>query len=139
MYSRPSTSHRCEPRARSMMSGVPPTARKARTGLFTPPMRIFSARAKSSEERGRGSCFALLASSGVRVDRVDILQSREFIVDSQELKNTLEPGETPAAERPTQFAPGFGSYRRVPTVGCRLRILSNDSTSERHLSRGKSG
>ena len=41
-------------RARSMMSGVPPTARNARTGLFTPPTRIFSARAKRSEDRESG-------------------------------------------------------------------------------------
>ena len=41
MYSRPSTSQRREPSARSMTSGVPPTARNARTGLFTPPTRIF--------------------------------------------------------------------------------------------------
>src|SRR5271170_621493 len=50
MYSCPSASKTREPRARSMMSGSPPTARKARTGLLTPPTRIFSARAKRSEE-----------------------------------------------------------------------------------------
>src|SRR6185437_11942337 len=50
MYSRPSVSQRREPFARSMISGAPPTARNARTGLFTPPTRIFSARAKRSLE-----------------------------------------------------------------------------------------
>src|ERR1700728_624512 len=50
MYSLPSASHTREPAARSMISGSPPTARKARTGLFTPPTRIFCARSKSSED-----------------------------------------------------------------------------------------
>src|SRR5262245_20294394 len=36
-----------------MMSGSPPTERKARTGLFTPPTRICSASAKTSRERRR--------------------------------------------------------------------------------------
>src|ERR1700688_1655560 len=51
MYSRPSASQRREPAARSTINGVPPTARNARTGLFTPPTRIFFARSKSSAER----------------------------------------------------------------------------------------
>src|ERR1700728_1883704 len=33
-----------------MIKGSPPTARKARTGLFTPPTSIFCARSKSSED-----------------------------------------------------------------------------------------
>src|SRR5580704_14901116 len=36
-----------------MMSGSPPTERKARTGLFTPPTSIFSARSNMSRERRR--------------------------------------------------------------------------------------
>src|SRR6267142_3916623 len=36
-----------------MMSGSPPTERNARTGLFTPPTRTCSARAKISAERAR--------------------------------------------------------------------------------------
>src|SRR5437879_12916717 len=36
-----------------MMRGSPPTARKARTGLFTPPTRTFSARSKISRQRRR--------------------------------------------------------------------------------------
>jgi hypothetical protein len=35
-----------------MNRGVPPTARKARTGLFTPPGVIACARAKRSAETG---------------------------------------------------------------------------------------
>src|ERR1700733_1322376 len=50
MYSRPSASQMCDPAPRSMISGSLPTARKARTGLFTPPTRIFCARSKSSED-----------------------------------------------------------------------------------------
>ncbi len=50
MYSRPSPSMMREPWARSMMSGSPPTARNARTGLSTPPTRIFCAREKRSDE-----------------------------------------------------------------------------------------
>src|SRR5271156_4216050 len=38
-----------------MISGSPPTERNARTGLFTPPTRIFSARSKISRERGRST------------------------------------------------------------------------------------
>jgi hypothetical protein len=38
-----------------MMSGSPPTERKARTGLFTPPTSIFSARSKISRERRRST------------------------------------------------------------------------------------
>src|SRR6266699_1272395 len=36
-----------------MISGSPPTDRNARTGLFTPPTRTFSARSKISRERLR--------------------------------------------------------------------------------------
>src|SRR5208283_3976384 len=36
-----------------MMSGSPPTERKARTGLFTPPTRTFSAFSNISRERWR--------------------------------------------------------------------------------------
>src|SRR5260370_24686483 len=36
-----------------MISGSPPTDRNARTGLFTPPTRTFSARSKISRERRR--------------------------------------------------------------------------------------
>src|SRR4029077_4579561 len=38
-----------------MMSGSPPTERNARTGLFTPPTSIFSARSKISRERRRST------------------------------------------------------------------------------------
>src|SRR3982750_686116 len=37
MYFAPSASHTCAPLPRAMKRGVPPTARKARTGEFTPP------------------------------------------------------------------------------------------------------
>src|SRR5258708_11359717 len=36
-----------------MINGSPPTDRNARTGLFTPPTSIFSARSKISRERLR--------------------------------------------------------------------------------------
>src|SRR5579863_8760454 len=48
MYSRPSASHNRDPCARSITSGEPPTARNARTGLFTPPIRMFLARSNNS-------------------------------------------------------------------------------------------
>src|SRR5580698_5316372 len=38
-----------------MISGSPPTERNARTGLFTPPTRIFSPRSKISRERRRST------------------------------------------------------------------------------------
>src|SRR5580704_9064616 len=53
MYSLPSASHNRAPAARSTTIGSPPTARKARTGLFTPPTRTSVARRKISRERGR--------------------------------------------------------------------------------------
>jgi hypothetical protein len=43
----PSTSSSVAPEARRMNSGAPPTDVKARTGLSTPPGRIWLARAKS--------------------------------------------------------------------------------------------
>src|SRR5208283_68672 len=47
-----------------MMSGSPPTERKARTGLFTPPTRTFSAFSNISRERWRSGkerlCVALM-------------------------------------------------------------------------------
>src|SRR5215813_9839239 len=52
----PSASNRYCPAPRSMMSGSPPTERKARTGLLTPPTRICSASAKISRERRRPCC-----------------------------------------------------------------------------------
>src|SRR5260370_5409632 len=53
MYSSPSASHRRAPSARSTMMGSPPTARNARTGLFTPPTNTSVARRKISCEWGR--------------------------------------------------------------------------------------
>ena len=44
MYSLPSASNRREPSPRTMKGASPPTAPKARTGEFTPPGIIFSAR-----------------------------------------------------------------------------------------------
>src|SRR5439155_13331804 len=51
MYVRPSTSVRRAPAARATKKGVPPTARNARTGEFTPPGSTAFARSKSSCER----------------------------------------------------------------------------------------
>src|SRR3990172_3297156 len=51
MYSLPSSSQICEPRPLWIKSGVPPTLRKARTGLFTPPTRCAWASWKSCRER----------------------------------------------------------------------------------------
>src|SRR5688572_24033434 len=50
MYQFPSTSSMRLPSPRSMKSGAPPTARNARTGLFTPPGITFRASAKASVE-----------------------------------------------------------------------------------------
>src|SRR5215475_7765390 len=50
MYSLPSSSHTCEPSPRSMKMGLPPTARNARTGEFTPPGITCCARLKSSSD-----------------------------------------------------------------------------------------
>src|SRR5712692_5504852 len=53
MYSFPSASIRRAPSARSMTSGSPPTARNARTGLFTPPTSTCCAWRKIARERSR--------------------------------------------------------------------------------------
>src|SRR5690242_3110449 len=50
MYSRPSEPHSLEPKARATNTGPPPTARNALTGLFTPPGKRCSARARSAPE-----------------------------------------------------------------------------------------
>src|SRR5579859_3735872 len=44
MYSFSSASHTCDPLPRTMNGGSPPTERKARTGEFTPPGIMDSAR-----------------------------------------------------------------------------------------------
>src|SRR6516225_7027779 len=56
MYSRPSTSHTRLPLARAMKRGVPPTARKARTGEFTPPGVVCWARSNSAWFRSVVMC-----------------------------------------------------------------------------------
>src|SRR5690348_8903454 len=51
MYWRPSSSVTRAPRPSRMKGGVPPTARKARTGEFTPPGMSLAERSKSSSLR----------------------------------------------------------------------------------------
>jgi hypothetical protein len=51
-YSRPSTSVRYGPVPLAMKRGVPPTAWKARTGLFTPPGITACARSNSASLAG---------------------------------------------------------------------------------------
>src|SRR5438552_9677977 len=51
-YSRPSASVRYGPAPRTMNLGVPPTARNARTGEFTPPGVTADARSNSDCETG---------------------------------------------------------------------------------------
>src|SRR5208283_1958660 len=50
MYSFPSASQMCEPSPRTINGGVPPTARYARTGEFTPPGMTFFARSNSASD-----------------------------------------------------------------------------------------
>src|SRR5438067_3743117 len=95
----PSTSTRYDPSPRAMKSGSPPTARKARTGLFTPPGKRFFARASSRcdlcdlmagaplpRTPRAGSCNSVHRSAGVAgeviedcrdVARIDRLAHRE--------------------------------------------------------------
>src|ERR1700693_1236268 len=54
MYWLPSASHICAPSPRTMNGGSPPTARKARTGEFTPPGNTASARRWSSRDLSWG-------------------------------------------------------------------------------------
>src|ERR1019366_3253213 len=64
-YSRPSTSVRYGPLALAMNRGAPPTARKARTGLLTPPGVTATARVSSAWEAGAsygyGVCGEIMA------------------------------------------------------------------------------
>src|SRR6266850_5395777 len=53
-YERPSTSVRRAPSARATKKGAPPTPRKARTGLLTPPGIRRCAAAKRASESGTG-------------------------------------------------------------------------------------
>ena len=48
----PSAPKTFAPSAREMKTGSPPTARNARTGLFTPPGMTFSARSKREADLG---------------------------------------------------------------------------------------
>src|SRR5713226_7668644 len=59
MYWLPSASQRREPWPRTMNGGSPPTARKARTGEFTPPGIICSARFCSLRETSTLRAMAL--------------------------------------------------------------------------------
>src|SRR5712664_3058686 len=54
MYSLPSTSQTRAPRAFSTKNGCPPTARKARTGEFTPPGMYCNAWVNSFSDRECG-------------------------------------------------------------------------------------
>src|SRR5215831_13378994 len=60
MYARPSASQMRLPSPRSMKRGAPPTARKARTGEFTPPGMVLRERSNSS------SFFDAMGSKHVR-------------------------------------------------------------------------
>src|SRR5882672_496583 len=59
MYSRPSSSTRRAPRPSRKNTGVPPTARKARTGEFTPPGMSSRERSKSARLRSYMGCRIL--------------------------------------------------------------------------------
>src|SRR5215467_11196908 len=76
MYSFSSASHTCDPLPRTINGGSPPTERKARTGEFTPPGIIDSARCCrrrdcsvlrdvvvgiNSSRRGENGCHSLSA------------------------------------------------------------------------------
>src|SRR6202022_4693075 len=85
MYCRLSASKMREPRAMSMNGGVPPTARNARTGEFTPPGMISCARWKSASD-----CFPiprvypllpLLASNDQLEAGPDFIDGADFDVD----------------------------------------------------------
>src|ERR1700682_1031892 len=69
----PSTSSRYAPRARRMNSGDAPTDLNARTGLSTPPGRIFVARAKSRADR----VVFMAISKGLRDLRVFVMKLLE--------------------------------------------------------------
>src|ERR1700741_2626826 len=77
MYSLPSTSVMHAPWPRWMIGASPPTARKARTGEFTPPGMSFSARFCSARDfvRVRGTARHSNQRNGaaIKVDMADAL------------------------------------------------------------------
>src|SRR5215470_14976346 len=79
MYERPSASQRREPSPRWMKGGAPPTARKARTGLLTPPgmtrlaasrRRLDSVMREAPRRRSRADAQQVLGVDVVRGARV---------------------------------------------------------------------
>ena len=64
-YRRPSASVSQQPWPRTMNRGVPPTARKARTGELTPPGTMVRARSNRACEAGASGGYAAAASVSV--------------------------------------------------------------------------
>src|SRR6185437_526724 len=103
MYSRPSVSQRREPFARSMISGAPPTARNARTGLFTPPTRIFPARAAMADDREELLAAAVFS------------ELRDMALIVRQEPSDLRTGATYSLISSTD-APARTTIHEVPTV-----------------------
>src|SRR5689334_15065695 len=82
MYWLPSASVSVQPWALAMKGGEPPTARKARTGLFTPPTISRSARSNRLCDFwwDRSFCFSMLGSGSARAATL-ILISALVVVD----------------------------------------------------------
>src|SRR5882724_9658990 len=95
MYSRPSASQIRLPAPRSMKGGVPPTARKARTGEFTPPGMIFCERSK------RSSFF----------EAMDAEQTREFPCTALDVARVEQGADDRDGIRP-RLDHGVGVFER---------------------------
>src|SRR5215471_20900706 len=106
MYERPSTSTTRAPSARATKNGVPPTARNARTGLFTPAGITRCAASNSAADVGAGAWVigrgpfagAVALGEGAPHTRVS---ARGSEIQRHELALTAVPGEGRGIDHPS--------------------------------------
>src|SRR6266852_3740898 len=80
MYSRPSSSIKRAPRPSRKNTGVPPTARNARTGEFTPPGMSLCERSKSARLRS----YMLVSGCGRSEQASERLRGRAHLGGAEE-------------------------------------------------------
>src|SRR6185437_1011408 len=126
MYSRPSVSQRREPCARSMIRGAPPTARNARTGLFTPSTRIFCARSRKSDERESGGTVesyyettTAATANGVYIEErfIDCVHRDWRYIEERSLDCVPRRAETARREKARDSARDDGQTQVLASLG----------------------
>ena len=111
-YSRPSTSVRYGPRPLAMKRGVPPTARKARTGELTPPG--VTARARSRRAADAGATLA--------VDALDALDALVAVRLAWGVGSGLTPplSDTPGCSAAARVGRGPGPTGQAMVTAPRM-------------------